>query len=144
MPQREDSLRKCLPNKKTATQKGNHEPNRKTCPRKKIHLENVFPTGRLTHTANRKPDRNSCPRNGAYHKNGFPTGRLTPSKSQITQAALPQEQDSLRNYMSIYLVILTSKCFCYPDFQIMLLPWFSICFCYRPSCLLLPFICLLP
>ena len=34
---KEDSLRKCLPDRRVDTQTGNHKPNRKTCPRKKTH-----------------------------------------------------------------------------------------------------------
>ena len=37
LTQTEDSLRKCRPNRKTDTQTGNHEPHRKTRPRKKTH-----------------------------------------------------------------------------------------------------------
>ena len=37
LSQKEDSLRKCLPNRKTDTQTGNQEPSRKTCPGKKTH-----------------------------------------------------------------------------------------------------------
>ena len=75
MPQKEVQLRKCLPNRKTDTQTGNQEPKRKTCPRKKPHWKNIFPTGRLT------PKREI--------KN--PKGRLAPERSLIKKTPSQQE-----------------------------------------------------
>ena len=48
LPQKEDSLRKRLPNRKTDTQTANQKHTRNSCPRKETHYENAFPTGRLT------------------------------------------------------------------------------------------------
>ena len=56
LPQKEGSSRKCFANKKIDTPKGNHEPNRKTCPRS-------LPNRKAdTSTANYKPNKKSCPR----------------------------------------------------------------------------------
>ena len=122
---KEDSLRKCLPNRKNSTQTGSHEPNRKTCPGKKTLWGNVFPTGRLTPkqqinnpTAILAPERRLLMkmRSQLTPKQQITntTGRLAPerrlikkmsseqegwhpnSKSQAKQEDSPQKEDSLR------------------------------------------------
>ena len=98
MPRKGDLLWKCLPNRKTDTQMGKHEPNIKTCPRKKTPEENAFPTGRLTpkiKITNQRgilaPERRLIKKTSSQQEDCHPK-----RKSRTQQKDLPQKEDSLR------------------------------------------------
>ena len=58
LPQREDSLRKYLPGRKTDTQTGNQKPNRKICPRKCLPNRRTDPKEEITNpTESLDPER---------------------------------------------------------------------------------------
>ena len=114
LPRKEDSLRKCFPNRKTDTQTANQQPNSNVW---KTHIQ----------TAKQKLNRNTCAGEKTYYENAFPTGSVAPkqqitnptgrlaperrlikkmsseqegwhpnSKSQAKQEDSPQKEDSLR------------------------------------------------
>ena len=98
LPQKEASLRKCLPNRQTDTQTWNQEPKRKTCPREESHWENAFPTGRPTPKqeiknpkGSRAPER-SLIKKMSSQQEGWHSNR----KSRTQKQDLPQKEVSLR------------------------------------------------
>ena len=119
---KEDSLRKCLPNRKADTQIAIHKPNwktclpnrktdtqtanqhqkRKTCPRKKTRWENAFPTGRRTpkqETSN--PTERLAPKRRLIKKMSSQQEEQHPNrKSRTQQKDLPRKEDSLRKCFS--------------------------------------------
>ena len=98
LPQKEDSLWKCFPSRKTDTQIANQKPNRKTCPRKKTHYENGFPTGRLTPKQQIKnPTGRPAPERRLIKKTSSQQEDRHPNRKSLTQQKdLPQKEHFLR------------------------------------------------
>ena len=102
LPQKEGSLRKRLPNRKTDTQTANQKPNRNSCPRKEAHYENAFPTERLTPKWNitNPTGRLAGERRRVEKMPSQQQGWHPNSKAQTKREDLHQKEESLRKCLT--------------------------------------------